>query len=172
MRERLSGIALFLCAAVALSLESVAGDTRCRYTAEWSAMQAAVIELVNDDGVTISLRTRIADEVGERAMGFQHICPAAVQDNSILFVFPSSQEVNFHMHNVHSALDIAFVSDSGRIVDVQLMWPYDKQSSSLKPRYGPTVPIRYALEARPGFFQAHHISPQGSRLVLSSIDGN
>jgi uncharacterized membrane protein (UPF0127 family) len=84
-------------------------------------------------------------------------------------VLPEASTVNFHMHNVQGALDIAFFNSDGHIVSIAHMSPYE--SGGPRPLYGPATPIRYALEAAPGFFAARGVSTQGGRLLLKSLSG-
>ncbi len=94
----------------------------------------------------------VADDNRERAAGFQNICSRTIEKEQILFVFDKPLIANFHMRNVWGVLDIAFIDESGVIIDVQAMQPYYAMSIH-KPTYAPPSPAKYALEARAGYFK-------------------
>ena len=71
-------------------------------------MHLATIVLTHENGQSIQMRTRVADEPNERAAGFQHICPQIIDLSAILFIYEQPTVANYHMNNVHDALDIGF----------------------------------------------------------------
>lgn len=113
-------------------------------TSQFVGMQEITISFVETEQ-TVSVK--LADTNAKRAMGFQHICPAVIEQNMILFTFPSALRPAFHMRNVHAPLDIAFIDKSRRVVSLMTMQPY--VAGSLKrPTYSPNVAVIAALEAR------------------------
>ena len=69
------------------------------------------------------LNVRIAATAEQRAAGMQHLCPDAIAENPILFVFESPTRPHFHMNNVRGALDIVFIGTRGTIVGIKRMTP-------------------------------------------------
>ncbi len=108
---------------------------------------------------TIAIRTKIADTSDRQAGGFQCATPEEIQRNFILFDFGQEIATQFHMQNVPTALDIAFIKGDGRIFSILRM---DPGPTTL---YGPMGSFRYALEARAGFFESQGIRQGEARLV-------
>ncbi|MCC5811929.1 MAG: DUF192 domain-containing protein [Ectothiorhodospiraceae bacterium] len=90
---------------------------------------------------------RLAETTEQRAAGMQHLCPEVVRRNPILFVFPRAVRPQFHMSNVHVPLDILFLDQDRRVVEIAHM-PLGPQL------VGPSEPIRYALEMAEGEAEA------------------
>ena len=65
----------------------------------------------------------------------------------MLFVFPDSQIRSFWMKNTFIPLDIAYMDESLRIVDIQAMQPEDEDT------YPSAMPAMFALEVPRGWFQ-------------------
>ena len=147
-----------------LIVSSAAAESCVVATDGLASMHPETVRMKNDDGEEISLQVLVADDGFERASGFQHICPDVIEDTLILFRYPREVRGQFHMQNVHSPLDIAFMDGDGNVVSVLLMETY---SGDHRPLYGPPGAFQYALEARPGFFQSFGISPQASNLLLN-----
>ncbi len=127
-------------------------------TRHWASMHHAVISLRHENGEETDLRVRIADEPRERAAGNQHICPKIIDQNAILFVYPSPQNRSFHMNNVHAELDIGFFDSKGLLFLVTRMKPPLKGGSSSN-FYSPGRDIKYALETKAGYFADHRLQP-------------
>lgn len=97
-----------------------------------------------------AFRVWIADTTQTRAAGLMDATEAdlaPLQDGTrrgMLFVFPVAQTVSFWMRDTEVPLDLAYLDDSGRILEVFALVPLDETpvpSSS---------PVRYALEVRAG----------------------
>ena len=127
-------------------------------TQHWASMHHAVISFQHKNGEETDLRVRIADEPRERSAGFQHICPQIIDQNAILFVYPSPQNRSFHMNNVHAELDIGFFDSDGLLLLVMRMKPPLKAGSNLN-NYSPGRDIKYALETKAGYFADQGLQP-------------
>lgn len=68
-----------------------------------------------------TVRARVADEEWERAAGMQRLCPAAVAAAPMLFLLPRPYRARFHMNNVFTPLDIAFLGADGRVLEIRRM---------------------------------------------------
>lgn len=131
-------------------------------TKEFCQMSEKEIQLVNDEGKSVHVRARIADEPVERTAGYQKIGPRIIAQTFILFVFDQDMTGSFHMCNVVAPLDIAWIRSDGSILDVRLMEPGPVQPAVGCPKlYAPENrgAYRYALETRKDFFKENKISP-------------
>jgi uncharacterized protein len=66
----------------------------------------------------------------------------------MLFVFPDAQVRSFWMRNTFIPLDIAYMDENLRIVDIQAMEPRDEDT------YPSARPAMFALEVPRGWFEA------------------
>lgn len=108
------------------------------------------------DGITIT--AEVADEDAEREQGLMHR-DSLPENHGMLFVYPEERTLSFWMRNTRIALDIAFIDQGGRIVDIQQMEPQsDVQHRSAEP-------AMYALEMRQGWFADHGIEV-GARVAF------
>ncbi len=74
------------------------------------------------------------------------------ENHGMLFVYPTIGHRTFWMKDTHFPLSIAFLDDSGRILDIQHMAPMQTEE-----RYHSSAPVRYALEINQGWFAVHEI---------------
>ena len=107
-------------------------------------------------GVETLVMFRLANTNERLAQGFQFTCIETINSTNILFDFSRLVIPSFHMNNVVSPLDIAFIDDSGQIVNIYLMKTY-RLLDLKKPTYRPSKPVLYAFEAKAGFFTKHGI---------------
>ena len=143
---RISGGLLFLALAVGFGMEPVGA---CDGAATvWRTMPESRVSLRSDEGVTHHLAVKIAMTPVQRRAGFQHICSKWVQVWGVLFVFPTSQRATFHMRNVGENLDIAFIAEDGRILELKKMSREEDPGNGH--RYRAAQPFRYALEVAAG----------------------
>jgi uncharacterized membrane protein (UPF0127 family) len=99
--------------------------------------------LVAETGDKPSFSIEIADDESERARGlmFREDMPA---DRGMLFVFERTGGVGFWMKNTPMPLDLVFIGEDGRIVDVLPGEPF-----SIAP-ISPRKPVRFVLELKRG----------------------
>jgi len=92
----------------------------------------------------------IADDEAERSKGlmFRESLP---ENEGMLFVYEAARSLGFWMRNTLIPLDIAYIDDQGRIIDIQQMEPRDETTHWSK---GDAM---YALEMNVGWFEAHHV---------------
>ncbi len=143
-----------------------AGDDCVTKNEGMESMHQEGITLFDDNGKAKHIRSLIADEQFERAMGFQHVCPDVVKNTRILFVYAEPIYGSFHMSNVKAPLDIGFFDGQGLLIDVLRMDVYTNEE---RPLYSPNKPYRFALETPVGFFEESMLSPGTSRLVINSL---
>jgi uncharacterized membrane protein (UPF0127 family) len=121
-----------------------------------SQMPAATVRFSREDGTDLDLIVKLAATPMTRAAGFQRVCASVVEKTPILFVFEREQKPSFHMRNVVTPLDIAFIAKSKRVDSIRKMKPY-VLGSTRRPLYSSDHKVMTALEVTPGFFEANNI---------------
>lgn len=98
------------------------------------------------------IHAQVASTPEQRATGlmFRSEMPA---NEGMLFVFEESAGQCFWMKNTLLPLSIAFIDDSGRIVNLDEMQPKTE-----KPHCS-TQPVRFVLEMNKGWFKKHGFKP-------------
>lgn len=102
------------------------------------------------------IRAEVAREVADRKRGLMHRTHLA-QDSGMLFVFPRAGRYCFWMKNTVLPLSVAFLDDSGRMLNVADMEPLTER------KHCPDGLARYALEVNRGVFLAAGV-PAGARI--------
>ena len=97
------------------------------------------------------LVVEIAATPAERTCGLSHRehLPAG---HGMLFVYPDVAIREFWMKNTNIPLDLAFLTEEGRIVGIYQMSPSDPDY-----RYRSRQPAAFALEVGAGWFEAHDV---------------
>ena len=106
-----------------------------------------------------ALTVELAATPAARACGLSHR-DHLPQDNGMLFIFPDPRPLTFWMKDTRIPLAIAFLDDSGEIIEIQTMVPMQTE-----PLYHSPRPAKYALEVNQGWFKRHGIET-GDRVVL------
>lgn len=98
----------------------------------------------------IEIMVEIADDEAERSKGlmFRESLP---ENEGMLFVYESQRPLGFWMRNTLIPLDIAYIDEQGRIVDIQQMEPRDETTHWSK------SDAMYALEMNVGWFEANGV---------------
>jgi len=113
---------------------------------------------VSQGASSATLDLRVAASEPERERGLMWITTMP-DDAGMLFVFPRDTGSGFWMENTYIPLDIAFISDSGRLIAVRQGKRLDTTILS------PGAPYRYAIETNVGWWAAHGFSP-GAQVTL------
>lgn len=103
----------------------------------------------------------LADTPEERRRGLMYREDLG-PDEGMLFVFPDSRMRSFWMRNTPLPLSIAYIDDSGVILEIHEMEPF---SEAPVPS---SHPVRYALEVNAGRFTEVGVRP-GDRIQLSDL---
>lgn len=130
------------------------------------AMPIRAAQFRLSSGDTVPVEYRLADTNERQQHGFQFTCADTIASTQMLFVFKHSTLPSFHMRNVFAPLDIAFIDETGKITDIYLMMTY-KVLNSFERTYSPSRPIKFALEARAGFFHDHGIKVNDHLTVIN-----
>ncbi|MEO7454607.1 MAG: DUF192 domain-containing protein [Fimbriimonadales bacterium] len=105
----------------------------------------------------------VADEQAERTEGLMFVKDGELGENEgMVFVFPNSQQMSFWMENTLIPLDIAYLDESGKILNIRQMEPLDR---SPQPSAGSA---RYAVETNVGWFEKNGIKA-GEKFDLSAV---
>ena len=100
----------------------------------------------------LEIQAYVADEQAERAEGLMFVKEGELAKNEgMVFVFPTSEQMSFWMENTLIPLDIAYLDESGKILNIRQMQPLDR---SPQPSAGPA---RYAVEMNQGWFEKNGI---------------
>lgn len=78
--------------------------------------------------------------------------PALDENHGMLFVYPRSGPRTFWMKDTWIPLSIAFLDDSGTIINIEIMSPDQTEK-----RYRSSRPALFALEVNQGWFRLHGI---------------
>ncbi|NBU63597.1 MAG: DUF192 domain-containing protein [Chloroflexia bacterium] len=84
-----------------------------------------------------------------RGLMEQHTLPTQY---GMLFVFPNPTTPSFWMHDTPTALDIVFLSDTGKILAIESMMP------NTDDRHTAPQPVRYALEVPHDYFATQSVT--------------
>ena len=74
------------------------------------------------------------------------------ENHGMLFIYPNLRDRTFWMKDNYIPLSIAFLDESGRIINLQNMTPMQTEK-----RYYSSQPVKYALEVNQGWYDAHEI---------------
>jgi uncharacterized protein len=92
------------------------------------------------------IQVEIADSAETRSIGLMNRDELA-EYSGMLFIFEKEQPLSFWMKNTLIPLDIYYIDENWRIVDIQYMTPC---SSDPCPSYPSAAPAKYALEINGG----------------------
>ena len=120
------------------------------------AMPPGEVTFIKANGERLDIDVKLADQTNTRAAGFQKVCASTVVKTPILFIFEAEVTPAFHMRNVVTPLDIAFVTRRGTIDSIYTMKTY-VLGSNQRPLYRSKGPVVAALEVAPGFYAQHGI---------------
>ena len=99
-----------------------------------------------------ALTAEVASNDADRMQGLMHrrMLP---ENRGMLFVFPNIAHHGMWMMNTYIPLSVAFIDDTGAIINIEDMQPHTRDSHSAK------NPARYALEMNLGWFRKRGIKP-------------
>ena len=94
------------------------------------------------------------------------------EGHGMLFVYSREQTARsgFWMYQTLIPLDIAFINDSGAIVEIKTMMPCESASPSDCRTYAPGEPYHAALEVNAGYFAERGIRI-GDCVAIAGVDG-
>lgn len=100
-----------------------------------------------------SFTIEVADEQSERSAGLM-FRETMDDDHGMLFVFPETRPVGFWMKNTPMPLDLVFIGEDGKVLDVLPGEPFSE--ALISP--GPAVQVRYVLELKRGIAEKNGVA--------------
>ena len=119
----------------------------CRPKVSPVGVPGDIVELNIKDRV---LRLEVASDALSRHTGLMER-KSLGKDAGMLFVYPEADRLSFYMKDTYIPLSIAFVDDSGKILQIEDMQPKDESSTVSN------YEVRYAVEVHQGWFQRNGI---------------
>lgn len=111
-----------------------------------------------------SLNVEIADTESERRRGLMFREKLSI-DNGMLFVFPDEEYRGFWMKNTLIPLDMIFVDEEGRIVNIEEAVPEPNTSDEDLKTYRSERPVKYVIETNSTFTEKWNVT-EGEKVVL------
>lgn len=105
----------------------------------------------------LRIEAELALTDGARSLGLMHREHLA-EDAGMLFYYPDSQRRSFWMFNTLIPLDIAYLDESGKIMQILTMEPCFSDNPGHCRAYPSDHRARAALEVNAGVFDAHGVS--------------
>jgi uncharacterized membrane protein (UPF0127 family) len=122
----------------------------------WAANAQAQLPAVELAAGMHLIRAEVADSMGTRMQGLMHR-KSMPQGAGMVFVFDERATHCMWMKNTLIPLSVAFIDETGAIINIADMQPHSEQSHCA------TRPARYALEMNQGWFAQRGIKP-GAKL--------
>ncbi|MEX0748845.1 MAG: DUF192 domain-containing protein [Candidatus Saccharimonadales bacterium] len=118
---------------------------------------------VRVDFDAVSVAVDVADTPELRQQGLSG-SEALDEDEGMLFVFNEPNKVSFHMLDMNFALDIIWLDEELKVVDIAAGITPETYPESFKP----ITPAKYVLEVHSGFAAQHGIS-LGSQATIAGL---
>lgn len=118
--------------------------------------------LPSDMHDSLYIKIEFAESVTEQMQGLMYRESMEI-DEGMLFLYSYSQRMNFWMKNTHIPLDMIFIDEEGKIVDLkEKTTPFSENNI---PSY---VTSRYVLEVNAGYCESNFIIV-GDRVIWEEI---
>ena len=98
-----------------------------------------------------TLTVELATTPAERSCGLSNRFKLP-KNHGMLFISPDHHNWTLWMKDTYIPLSVAFLDDSGQIINLQNMTPMQTEKI-----YYSSQPVKYALEVNQGWFDAHQI---------------
>jgi uncharacterized membrane protein (UPF0127 family) len=108
------------------------------------------------------LRLQLALSQSEQQQGLMQR-DAMDKNNGMLFLFPSAGPRSFWMRNTRIPLDLAYFDDSGQLLEIHPLYPYDETSVPSRSQR-----VLIVVETNRGWFAQNNIRP-GAQLNLGAL---
>jgi uncharacterized protein len=100
-----------------------------------------------------TLTVELAETAEQRRYGYMFVGEAPADDRGMLFMYPEALDLNFWMRNTRVELDLVYISDQGRVINVhRRMQPFKEDTN-----YRSLTPCRLALEVRGGWCEEYGV---------------
>ena len=111
---------------------------------------------------TVQMQIAATREEMEKGLMFR---TSMGQDEGMLFIYDSPQQMNFWMHNTEIPLNIGYFDPSGELKETYEMYAHDEMTVSSHSQH-----LQFALEMNQGWYQQAGVKP-GARLDLTAVAG-
>lgn len=119
------------------------------------------VELTVEDK---KIRAYVADDESKTTEGLMFVSDDELADDEgMMFIFPQPRELSFWMKNTLIPLDVAFLDENGKILNIITMQPLDETTQNRS-----AGPAKYALEMKAGWFERNNVRP-GARVDLTPV---
>jgi len=118
----------------------------------WSQQQQARFPVISLSAGMHVIKAEVAARDAERQQGLMHR-ERMGPNEGMVFVFEAPAGVCMWMKNTLIPLSVAFIDESGKIINIEDMQPQTTDSHCTK------RPARYALEMNQGWFRQKNIKP-------------
>ena len=115
---------------------------------------ASNIVKINTDDNLVKVNVEMADTNEERARGLM-LRESLGEDDGMLFIFDEANERTFWMKNTLIPLDIIFISEDFKIINIEQAAPCEKDPCALYKSNGEAM---YVLEVNEGFSEKNNIN--------------
>jgi uncharacterized membrane protein (UPF0127 family) len=123
-----------------------------------TAVTAAKQVVIERNGNHAAVSVEIAATFVQREVGLMNR-QQLPEDAGMLFLFPKDVQYGFWMKNTYVPLDIAYISETGEVVQIFAAKPLDETVLVPDRQY------RYVLEVNQGWFQRHALGV-GAKVTL------
>ena len=125
-----------------------------------NATESAQVQTKESTQVTVKdlvIKVKIADEPKEQQTGLADNSSLAL-DEGMMFVFDQSKRNTFWMKDMKFAIDIIWIDDQKKIVDIAPNVPPEPNKDEKKlTRYKPKSDAKYVLEINAGLSALHNL---------------
>ncbi len=135
--------ALAICFSLALFPLLLTGPAAADSAAMILPIDASELVAINPDGSESRFTVEIADDDDEQSAGLMFRLSMG-DSHGMLFVFDRTRRLSFWMKNTPMPLDLIFVGQDGKVIDIFKGKPYSLSS------IGPVQPARFVLEVKSG----------------------
>jgi len=151
------GAAISIVLVVAIVSVTLAG-VYAYYGQSVDGKEAEAIVILRGSKGTLTLRCEVADCPSERAAGLSDRDSLA-GDAGMLFIFEEPENHTFWMKDTEMPLDIVFVDQWRRVVNVEEAMPEPGVPDHLLTRYGSDAPCLWVVEMNAGLAAEMGIGP-------------
>ncbi len=116
--------------------------------------QESTVKDISTPTLTVNGKTfniEVADTYKTRKQGLMYRTSLA-ENNGMFFVFPQSKAYDFWMPNVSFPLDIVWISEDFKVVDIKTVPPCEEVETKNCPFYTPDGKAKYVLEVNANAF--------------------
>jgi len=112
---------------------------------------------ISFSGSNLTINSQIADNSQSRAKGLMYV-QSMPQNEGMLFIYEKEQPLSFWMANTQIPLDIIFLDQNKKIVEIRKMHLCMELITNECPTYSSKKPSKYAIELNQNLTNKYNIS--------------